>query len=87
LGAAVSRIVVLISKDFVILIGIAFLIAIPAGYYAADKWLQNFAYRIDLSWWIFALGGSIVVIIALLTLSFRAIQAAIVNPVKNLRTE
>lgn len=87
LGAAVSGIVVLISKDIVKLIGISFLIAVPAGYYAVDKWLQNFAYRIDISWWIFALAGAIVMIIVLITLSFRTIQAAITSPVKNLRTE
>ena len=87
LGAAVSRIVILISKEFVILIGIAFVIAAPAGYYAINKWLQNFAYRIDISWWMFVVAGLFVIGIALLTLSFRAVKAALANPVKNLRTE
>ena len=57
LGAAVSRIVVLISKEFIILISIAFIVAIPVGYYFINKWLQDFAYRVDIGWWMFALGG------------------------------
>ena len=87
LGAAVSRIVILISKQFVVLIAIAFVIAVPAGYYAIHKWLQDFAYRISIGWWMFALAGALVIIIALMTLSFQAIKAAIANPVKSLRTE
>jgi len=87
LGAAVSRIVILISKQFVILIAIAFVIAVPAGYYAIHKWLQDFAYRISIGWWMFALAGALVIIIALITLSYQAIKAAIANPVKSLRTE
>jgi putative ABC transport system permease protein len=87
LGAAVTGIAVLIAKEFFILIGVAFLVALPAGYYAAHEWLQNFAYRIDLSWWIFALAGAIVILIALLTLGFHTIKTAIANPVKSLRTE
>jgi len=65
-----------------ILIAIAFLITIPLGYYAIYKWLQSFAYRIDIKWWIFALPGLIVITTALLTLSFQAIKAALANPVK-----
>ena len=87
LGAAVSRIVILISKQFVVLIAIAFVIAVPAGYYAIHKWLQDFAYRISIGWWMFALAGALVIIIALITLSYQAIKAAIANPVKSLRTE
>jgi putative ABC transport system permease protein len=87
LGAAVPRIIVLISKDFIILISIAFLIAVPLGYYFVNKWLEDFAYRINIAWWMFALAGVIVVVIALFTMSFQAIKAAIANPVKNLRTE
>jgi putative ABC transport system permease protein len=87
LGAAVSRIVVLISKEFIILISIAFVVAVPVGYYFINKWLQDFAYRITIGWWMFALAGALVIMIALLTMSFKAIKAAIANPVKSLRTE
>jgi putative ABC transport system permease protein len=87
LGAAVSRIIILISKDFIILISIAFLIAVPVGYYFVNKWLEDFAYRINIEWWMFVLAGALVIVIALLTMSFQAIRAAIANPVKSLRTE
>jgi putative ABC transport system permease protein len=87
LGAAVSRIVMLISKEFIILISIAFVVAVPVGYYFINKWLQDFAYRITIGWWMFALAGALVIIIALLTMSFKAIKAAIANPVESLRTE
>jgi putative ABC transport system permease protein len=87
LGAAVSRIVMLISKEFIILISIAFVVAVPVGYYFINKWLQDFAYRITIGWWMFALAGGLVIIIALLTMSFKAIKAAIANPVESLRTE
>jgi putative ABC transport system permease protein len=87
LGAAVSRIVVLISKEFIILISIAFVVAVPIGYYFINKWLQDFAYRITIGWWMFALAGALVIIIALVTMSFKAIKAATSNPVKSLRTE
>ncbi|MGC4035868.1 MAG: ABC transporter permease [Chitinophagaceae bacterium] len=87
LGAAVSRIIFLVSKDFIILISIAFVIAVPVGYYFVNKWLQNFAYRVSISWWMFALTGAIVITIALVTISFQAVKAAIANPVKSLRTE
>src|SRR6185369_7214282 len=79
LGAAVAKIVVLISRDFVILISIAFVIAVPAGYYFTDKWLQNFAYRINMAWWMFGLAGAVVILVALLTISFQAIKAALAN--------
>ncbi len=87
LGAAVSRIVLLVSKEFIILISIALVVAIPVGYYFVDKWLQDFAYRIRISWWMFALSGALVIAVALATISFHAIRAAIANPVKSLRTE
>jgi len=87
LGAAVSRIVILISKEFIMLIAIAFLVAVPVGYYFVNRWLQNFAYRIDIEWWMFALAGILVVAIALITMSFQAIKAAVANPAKSLRTE
>ena len=87
LGAAISKIIILISKEFVILISIAFVVAAPLGYYATNKWLQDFAYRINIGWWMFAFAGALVIIIALLTMSFQAIKAANANPVKSLRTE
>lgn len=87
LGATVNQIVGLLSKDFLKLVLIAIIIASPIAYYFMDKWLQDFAYRITISWWIFALAGFTAVAIALLTVSYQAIKAAMANPVKSLRTE
>jgi len=87
IGASVPGIVNLLSKEFVILVGIAFLIASPLAWYGMHKWLQSFAYRIDIEWWVFALAGVSAMGIALLTVSFQAIKAALANPVKSLRTE
>ena len=87
LGASVSSVVYLFSKEFIILITIAFIIASPVAWYFMDKWLQDYVYRINISWWIFIVGGISAIIIALITVSFQAIKAAIANPVKSLRTE
>jgi putative ABC transport system permease protein len=87
LGASVSSVVYLFSKEFIILILIAFVIASPVAWYFMDKWLQDYVYRINISWWIFIIGGLAAIIIALVTVSFQAIKAAIANPVKSLRTE
>jgi len=87
LGASVSGIVQLLSKDFLQLVILAFGIATPIAWYAMDKWLQAFAYRISLSWWMFALAGVIAVFIALFTVSFQAVKAALSNPIKSLKTE
>ncbi|MEO7766758.1 MAG: FtsX-like permease family protein, partial [Ferruginibacter sp.] len=87
LGASISQIVAMVSKDFILLVLVAFIIAAPIAGIGMYKWLENFAYRTDISWWIFLLAGSIMVLIALLTLSFQTIKAAMVNPVKSLRTE
>jgi len=87
LGATVTSIVVLISKDFLKLVGIAIVIASPIAWWAMHKWLENFAYRIDLSPWIFLLASAIIICIAVLTISFQSIKAAIANPVKSLRNE
>jgi putative ABC transport system permease protein len=87
LGASVSGIVGLLSKDFLTLVVISFIIATPIAWWGMHKWLQVFAYRIDLSWWMFALAGLIAVFIALFTVSFQAIKAAFSNPVKSLKTE
>lgn len=87
LGASVANIVGMLSKDFIKLVLISFVIATPIAWFFMNKWLQDFAYRIDLSWWIFALTGITALIIALITLSFQAIKAAISNPVESIRTE
>ena len=87
LGASVQQIVGLLSKDFLKLVILSILIASPIAYYFMDKWLQDFAYRVDISWWIFALAGIVAIVIALLTVSYQAIRAALANPVKSLRTE
>ena len=87
LGASIPSLVVLLSKEFLILVGIAILIASPIAYYAMDKWLADFVYRIDIGWQIFAMAGCVAVIIALLTVSYQAIRAALMNPVKSLRAE
>jgi putative ABC transport system permease protein len=87
LGATLSNVVVLLSKDFVKLVLLANLIAWPVAYFAMNKWLLNFAYRIDISWWVFALAGGLALIIALLTVSTQAIKAALANPVEALRYE
>ena len=87
LGASVLNLTTLLSKDFLKLVAIAILIATPVAWWAMSKWLQAFAYRIDISWWMFALAGFIAVFIALFTVSFQAIKAAVANPVKSLRTE
>ncbi|WP_153796211.1 ABC transporter permease [Foetidibacter luteolus] len=87
LGASVQNIVGMLSRDFVRLVVIANLIAWPLAWFAVYKWLQDFAYRINISWWIFLVAGIIAVLIALATVGFQAIKAAISNPVKSLRTE
>ncbi len=87
LGANVMQVSTLVSRNFIALVFIAFIIAIPAAWYATSKWLQNFAYRIDIHWWVFALASLLTVIIALITVSFQSIKAAVANPVKSLRTE
>jgi putative ABC transport system permease protein len=87
LGSGVGEIVKLLSKDFLKLILISFLIASPAAWYIMYNWLQDFAYKISIGWWIFLIAGTIAILIALLTISFQAIKAALANPVKSLRTE
>jgi ABC-type antimicrobial peptide transport system permease subunit len=87
LGASVASVVQLISKDFLKLVLIAIVIAVPVAWWAMNKWLEDFAYRIDISWWIFIVAAIIASLIALLTVSFQAVRAATANPVKSLRTE
>jgi len=87
LGANVANIVAMISKDFLKLVFIAFLFAFPLAWWAMNKWLQDFAYRVNMGWWIFFIAGAVAILIALLTVCFQAIKAAMANPVKSLRTE
>jgi putative ABC transport system permease protein len=87
LGATVSSVVVLLSKDFVKLVIVSIVIASPVAYYFMDKWLADFAYRINIEWWTFAVAGLCAVLIALLTVSYQAIKAALMNPVESLKTE
>ncbi|MEO6719471.1 MAG: ABC transporter permease [Ferruginibacter sp.] len=87
LGASVTNIVLLLSNDFIRLVIIGFVIASPLAYYIMHEWLQDFAYRINIEWWVFAIAGFLAFTIAILTISFQAIKAAVANPVKSLRTE
>jgi putative ABC transport system permease protein len=87
LGASISNITTLLAKDFIALVLIAFIVAAPFAWFFMNKWLQDFAYRINIDWWVFGIAGLTALFIALLTVSFQAIKAAIANPVKSLRTE
>lgn len=87
LGASVETIITILSRDFLKLVLVALVIAIPVAWMAANKWLQDYPYRISLEWWLFASAAVMVVLIALFTVSFQAVKAAISNPVKSLRTE
>jgi putative ABC transport system permease protein len=87
LGASVADIVRLLSKDFLLLVGVAIIIATPIAWYIMNNWLQDFAYRIHINWWMFFIAGIIAISIALITVSVQAIKAAIANPVKSLRSE
>ena len=87
LGASVGSIVALLSKDFLKLVAIAILIAVPVAWYTMSRWLEDFAYKIDITWWMFALAGLLSVGVALLTVSFQSVKAALMNPVTSLRSE
>jgi len=87
LGASVSNIIAMLSGSFVKLIVLAMLIAFPAAWWMMNKWLQNFAYKTDIGWWVFVLAGAVTIGIALITVSYQSIKAAVANPVKSLRTE
>jgi putative ABC transport system permease protein len=86
-GAKILEVMILLNKDFIRWVIIAFVIAIPIAWYAMHKWLESFAYRTNLSWWIFALAGILALGIALLTVSFQSYKAATRNPVEALRYE
>ncbi len=87
LGATIGNLTSLLSKEFLKLVVVAFVIATPLSYYIMNIWLQDFAYRITISWWIFLLAGILAIALAIATVSYQAIKAAVANPVKNLRTE
>ena len=87
LGASVSNIVSMLSKDFAKLVLIAAIVAFPIAWFAMNRWLQDFAYRINIGWWIFIAAAVITLLIALCTVIFQAVKAAVANPVQSLRTE
>jgi len=87
LGAGAMGLATLLSKDFLKLVVISFVIASPIAWYAMHRWLSGYTYRVGIEWWVFAGAGIMAVLISLLTVSFQAIKAAIANPVKCLRTE
>ncbi len=87
LGASVGQISYRLTMDFIKLVGIGILISLPIGWYAMNKWLEDFSYRIEVSWWMLVIAASLAVGIAIITVSYQSIRAAVVNPVKSLRTE
>jgi putative ABC transport system permease protein len=87
LGASITQIISLLSRDFLKLVLLAIVIASPLAWYLMSRWLEAFAYKIDLEWWIFGLAGLLALLIALFTVSFQSIKAASSNPVKSLRSE
>ena len=87
LGASTGLLVQLLSKDFLRLILLALLLAIPLAHYVLQRWLETYAYRIDIQWWYFAIAGVLVLLVAAFTLSFQSIRAVLMNPVESLRNE
>lgn len=87
LGASVSSVVTLLSKDFFKLVFISIIIATPVAWYAMNKWLQDFAYKIEIAWWVFAAAGLMAMVITFLTVGFQSLKAALMNPVKSLKTD
>ena len=87
LGASVAGIVSMLSKDLIMLVSVSFVIAFPLGYYLMDKWLQDFAYKIEVQWWMYAFAGLITLLIAFFTMSLKTIRSALANPVESLRSE
>jgi putative ABC transport system permease protein len=86
-GARILQVLILLNKDFVKWVGIAFVIAVPVAWFIMNKWLENYAYRVELSWWIFTIAGVIALVIALITVSWQSWRAAVRNPVEALRYE
>jgi hypothetical protein len=87
LGASISGLTSLLSKDFLNLIALAFVIAVPIAWYFLNQWLQGFVYRTAISWWIFPLAGLVSIAIALATIGFQTVRASLANPVESLRSE
>ena len=87
LGASVAQIVSILTKDLIILVAISLVIAFPLGYYLMDQWLLDFAYRINIQWWVFAMAGGLTLLIAFLTMSFTTVKSSLTNPVSSLRSE
>ncbi|GAA0553831.1 ABC transporter permease [Chitinophaga japonensis] len=87
LGASAASITTMLSKDFILLVAIALAVAAPVAWYCMQRWLEHFAYRTTIAWWIFAVAGLSAMLIALLTVSFQAVKAALASPVKSLRVE
>ncbi|HRH48314.1 MAG TPA: ABC transporter permease [Panacibacter sp.] len=87
LGASVQSILILLSKDFLKLVLLSFFVAIPVGWYVMNEWLQDYAYRVDIGWWVFAFAGIVALVIAIVTISIQVLKAVVMNPVKSLRTE
>jgi len=87
LGATVGSLFTMLSTEFIILVIIALLIATPVSWYAMDKWLQGFAYHVSMQPWVFAVAGGLIILITMATISFHALKAAMVNPVKSLKSE
>ncbi len=87
LGASVTSVLVLVSKEFLLLVGLAFVIAVPLAWWGMRQWLQEFAYQTPVSWWIFPLAGAAALCVAVITISFQAAKAATANPIESLRAE
>jgi putative ABC transport system permease protein len=87
LGASVANVAGMLSKDFLLMVLISSAVALPLAWWGMHKWLQDFAYRVSIGWWVFAFAGILALLIALVTVGFQAIKAALANPVKSLRTE
>ena len=87
MGAPVGNIIYILSRDFMILVGFAFLLAVPLSWWMMNAWLKDFAFRIDIRWWVFAVAGCLTAIIAFATIATQALNAAYTKPVKSLRTE
>lgn len=87
LGASISSVYALLTREFIVLVVVAMVLAFPIAYYLMQRWLQDFVYRINIEWWVFAVAGTFTIAVALLTVSYQAIKAALMNPVKSLKSE
>ncbi|HEY0434839.1 MAG TPA: FtsX-like permease family protein, partial [Chitinophagaceae bacterium] len=87
LGASVTNITAMLSADFIRLVALSCVVAFPIAWWAMNSWLQNYQYRITINWWVFIAVGLLAILIAVITISFQSIKAAVANPVKSLRTE